>query len=762
MFRNTLFVKLFFFLFVVVVALIPSIYYFTTPLVDQHFYAIEERSGKTTLDTIYTLLKQTQQDLASLENYALESHKRKLRDIVAIASVSLDRIYAKYQQGELTYDEAKKEAIETISCFRYDNNDYLYVCDYDANFIYHPDAELNGTNGSQLKDLNGRLIVVPMISGARSSSESYHDYWWNRLGAQSPIHKLTYSKNLPLWKWVIGSGVYLEDVKHETDLRKKELIASLREFVRSAKVATSGYLYIFDGDLNMIIHPNSNIEKTNFATMLNPLTGKSIGQELMDVAHNTDNHLLYTWDKPSDPGNYSYDKVAWVRYFAEYDYYIASSVYVDDLKSSGTVLATRLFQITLGAILLFALCGVALIYNVTSAIKRLALVADRIVGGDLTVKARVYRKDEIGQLGSSFNLMVDKLKEQIDTLEQRVVTRTTEQNVLVAALEQSNIETNMLKNANEMLGECRNPEEVFQAVRIIMLKAFPESSGSLFSLGYEGQRLEVVVDWNSSPSQVGRVYEYDACFAIRRGSSYVYDGDDSQLPCPHIGENFSRVSVCVPISAYGDTFGILNLGCGSIANKDMQRSHGLVEDIAAYTASALANLRLRIRLHQQSIRDPLTGLYNRRYMDASLRQEENRARRNGTQVGIVMLDVDHFKRFNDTYGHEAGDEILRVLGKILRDHFRESDIVCRYGGEEFIVILPEIGTEQCRTKAEQLRGLVENNAYIFSDNEKLAITISLGVALFPLHGEEIRSVVKSADDALYQAKDKGRNVVEYA
>lgn len=762
MFRNTLFVKLFFFLFIAVVALIPTIYYFTTPLVDQHFYAIEQRSGKTTLDTIYTLLKQTQQDLVLLDNYALESHKRKLNDIVSIASVTLDRIYLKHKKGELTFEEAKREAVETIRCFLYENNDYLYICDYDGNFIYHPDPDVNGTNGLQIKDVNGQRILLPMIRNARSSGEGYHEYMWNRLGGEAPIPKLTYSKNLPLWGWVIGSGVYLEDVRQEADQRKAELIASLREFVRSAKVATSGYLYIFDGDLNMIIHPNSNIEKTNFSSMVNPLTGKSIGQELMAAAYRSDNRLLYKWDKPSDPGSYRYDKVAWVRYFAEFDYYIASSVYVDDLKNSGDALALRLFQITLSAVLLFALCGVGLIYNVTSAIKRLALVANRIVGGDLSVKAQVHRKDEIGQLGCSFNLMVDKLKEQIDTLEQRVRTRTTEQDALVTALEQSNTETNILKNANEMLGECRNPDEVFQAVRLIMLKAFPQSCGSLFSLGYEGQRLEVVADWNCSPTQVGRVYEYDACFAIRRGSSYLYDGDESQLPCPHFSENFSHASICVPVSAYGDTFGVLHLECDTFATKDKPRSQGMVEDIAAYTASALANLRLRVRLHQQSIRDPLTGLFNRRYMDASLRQEENRASRNQTQVGIVMLDVDHFKRFNDTYGHEAGDEILCVLGKILRDHFRESDIVCRYGGEEFIVILPDITAEQCQTKAEQLRVLVESSAYIISGNEKLAITISLGVALFPLHGDEVRSVVKAADDALYRAKEKGRNLVEYA
>jgi len=759
MFRNTLFAKLFLLLFVTAILVFPSVYYFTIPLIDQHIYELEERSGKVTLDTIYTLLKQTQKDLAAWEAYSLESHKRNLRDIVMIAASALQRIHDNYQQGSISYAQAKEEAIATVKAFRYGNNDYLYLCDYKANFIYHPDPRLNDTNGVELKDVNGRLIMQPMIKKARTAGEGYYDYLWHRLGEDKPLHKLTYTVDLPEWGWVLGSGVYLEDVQHETNLRREEVLSFLREFVRSARIAENGYLYIFDGDLNMLIHPNSNIENTNFADLKNPLTGKSIGQELLTVAHSKDYKLVYQWDKPSDPGNYIYQKVAWVRYLPEYDYYVASSVYIDDLQLSGQVLAKRLFHIGLVTMVLIMLLGSALIFNVTHAIKRLVHMANKIVSGDLSELATIDRKDEIGQLGHSFNLMVDKLKDQIDTLETRVAERTREQTQLVAEMEQSNSETTMLKDANVVLHECRTSEEVFRAVSLIIANAFPESSGSLYSLGYEGQQLEVVADWHCASENLGAIYNYDACFAMRRGTTYVYHVDDGQLSCPHFTESAETATVCIPISAYGDTFGVLSVCFREIPADQHKRMISLFEDISEYAASALANLRLRMRLQQQSIRDPLTGLFNRRYMDEVLRQEESRASRSASQVGIIMMDVDHFKRFNDTYGHEAGDEMLRNLGEILRDHFRDSDITCRYGGEEFIAILPDITLGQCKAKAEHLRAVVERSASIIHISETLSITLSLGVALFPLHGDTMRTVVRLADDALYQAKAEGRNRV---
>ena len=647
------------------------------------------------------------------------------------------------------------------SCYKYAKNDYLYISDYAGNFIYHPDPHLNGTNSSNLKDLHGKLIVTPMIQKARMNGEVYHDYWWNRLGEDQPGHKLTYTKDLPDWGWVVGSGVYLDDIRHETAGRRAEIIASLRDYLRSTKIAENGYMYIFDGDLNMIIHPNTNIEGTNFSALKNPITGKSIGAELMAAARSSDNKLVYKWDKPSDPGHYIYDKVAWVRYLPEYDYYVASSVYVDDLLSGGKQLAARLFQVAIATIVFLTFCGVVLIYNITRALKILATTANQVVSGDFTGKAAVNRKDEIGQLGDSFNRMVDKLKEQIDNLESGVEERTVSSSLLVEELEQKNMETRTLKEANEILQACRNDSEVFQAVSLIVQKTIPDIYGSLFSLVYEGQRLEVVTDWNAEKSNVGCIYEYDSCLALRRGSIYIFEDMAKQLPSPHLDSDVSPgCSVCIPITAYGETFGILHLELSRLKNDQLSsRRIQLLENVAEYTANTLANLRLRSRLQQQSIRDPLTDLFNRRYMEEAMRHEENRALRNGSQVAIIMLDIDHFKQFNDAYGHDAGDEILQLLGQLLKSHFRESDMPCRYGGEEFVVILPEISLEQCVKKAEQLRLVTRERIKIYRQGKDIGITLSLGVAIFPLHGESLGMVLKRADEALYQAKERGRDMV---
>ncbi|MCK5915900.1 MAG: cache domain-containing protein, partial [Deltaproteobacteria bacterium] len=413
-----------------------------------------------------------------------------------------------------------------------------------------------------------------------------------------------------------GSGVYLNDIQHETAVRREEIIAFLRDYLRSTKIAANGYMYIFDGDLNMIIHPNSNIEGTNFSSLENPVSGKSVGKELMAVATASNNKLVYKWDKPSDPGHYVYDKVAWVRYLPEYDYYVASSVYMEDLLSSGKQLAARLFQVAIFTIIFLTVCGLALIHNMTQALKTLALAANRVVSGDLTGKTNIRRKDEIGQLGHSFNRMVDKLKEQIDNLEAGVEDRTASLSLLVKQLEQNNTETNILKEANEMLQACRNDNEVFQAVRLIMQKAFPRAYGSLLSLIYEGQRLKVVVDWNCEESSTGDVHGYDSCFALRRGSTYLLENLEKQLPCPHMGSRVLESTICTPITAYGDTFGILHIEHPYGEDNDQStRMISVIENVAEYTANTLANLHLRSRLQQQSIRDPLTDLFNRRYME---------------------------------------------------------------------------------------------------------------------------------------------------
>jgi diguanylate cyclase (GGDEF)-like protein len=177
---------------------------------------------------------------------------------------------------------------------------------------------------------------------------------------------------------------------------------------------------------------------------------------------------------------------------------------------------------------------------------------------------------------------------------------------------------------------------------------------------------------------------------------------------------------------------------------------------------ALASIKLHEGLRQQTIRDPLTSLFNRRYMQESLDREVRRAVRSKRPLGIVMLDIDHFKNFNDSFGHHAGDLMLREFGKLLTIHVRGEDIICRYGGEEFVLILPEASLEATRLRAEELRKAA-SLLKLESQGQYLGgVTISIGVAGFPDHGESAESIMRAVDQALYRAKAEGRDRVVVA
>ncbi len=194
----------------------------------------------------------------------------------------------------------------------------------------------------------------------------------------------------------------------------------------------------------------------------------------------------------------------------------------------------------------------------------------------------------------------------------------------------------------------------------------------------------------------------------------------------------------------------------------MMESKGMVVTrVAEHYALSLVNLRLRETLKQDSIRDALTGMYNRRYMEGSLERETRRAERHNVPVGIIMIDVDHFKHFNDTHGHEAGDVALRELGLFLRKNTRGEDIACRYGGEEFLLILPEASLENTRQRAEFLREEAQKLKIMYREKQ-LQVSISVGVAALPNHGSDVKEAVKAADAALYRAKTGGRNQVVVA
>jgi diguanylate cyclase (GGDEF)-like protein len=235
------------------------------------------------------------------------------------------------------------------------------------------------------------------------------------------------------------------------------------------------------------------------------------------------------------------------------------------------------------------------------------------------------------------------------------------------------------------------------------------------------------------------------------------------MQCRHLYEAASSSYLCLPLIAQGQTLGMLHFqGLRKLIPDETDWLQRRAETVAAHVALALTNIGLRETLQHQAIHDPLTGLFNRRYLDETMVREIHRVQRKGAPLGVIMLDLDHFKPFNDTFGHEAGDNLLRALGKFLLTQVRQEDVACRYGGEEFVLIMPEASLDVVKARAEEIREKVPQLQVLHRGQLLKSITVSLGLAMFPGCGSTAEDVLLAADDAMYQAKREGRNRVVVA
>ncbi|MFB2971405.1 PAS domain S-box protein [Aerosakkonema sp. BLCC-F183] len=326
----------------------------------------------------------------------------------------------------------------------------------------------------------------------------------------------------------------------------------------------------------------------------------------------------------------------------------------------------------------------------------------------------------------------------------------------VDRLEQRNQEIVQLGELSDVLQACLTVEEAYSAIAKLVQPLFPNMAGGIFITSPSRKLVEMVASWGTSlVSQ--QMFAPNECWALRRGREHSVTDAHSGLLCKHIHSHPAE-SLCVPMMAQGEAIGMLHLSTQA-EGQLTQAKQILARTVSEHIAMALANLKLRETLQHQSIRDVLTGLFNRRYLEESLEREIHRAKRKQQSLGIIMLDVDHFKQFNDTFGHDAGDAVLRELGLLLQKQIRASDIACRYGGEELTVILPETSLEDTRKRAEQLRLAVKHLSVQHHGQLLGAITLSLGVAVFPDCGNTGEEIIQAADAALYRAKKQGRDRV---
>jgi len=290
-------------------------------------------------------------------------------------------------------------------------------------------------------------------------------------------------------------------------------------------------------------------------------------------------------------------------------------------------------------------------------------------------------------------------------------------------------------------------------------KLLPGVSGTLFLLRDEDDHvLDRHTQWGTPSDQPPQI-DIESCWSLRHGARY-HTADSGDLPCAHYRKPADDATgrLCIPLVTHDELVGMLHLE-GLAAGADHEEQERLAVTVAEQLALALGNARLRESLRRQSVLDPLTGLFNRRHFDAALKRELARARRKNVPVSLVLVDIDHFKRVNDDYGHAVGDAVLRTIAQQLRQGIREGDIACRYGGEEMVLLLPECSATDAGARAEAIRIALAAIAPHPQGEGPERVTASFGVAAYPLHAEDAEALFWAADKALYRAKEYGRNRV---
>jgi len=588
MFKSKILRKFLMAIAILVIGYTVAIVFIALPQIDKTINKLEEQNAKEVLDKIMLLTDNVGKNLEDFKKESLQKHKEELKNITDVVHSMMENTYEEAKDNPKELEKRKKILLDRISKVRYGGNNYIFVVDYNATMLSHPYIK-RGSDMNHVFDIKGEPIVPRLIEVARRNGEGFTHYWWKKNnGDDKPYEKLTYSRDCKKLKMVVGTGVYIDDIDREIEKRKKELFDELRSIMKKTRIGKTGYIYIFD-EHRMIIHPNSNIDGMNFKKLPNPGKGTFIYDDLVKAAKSS-GILRYKWDKPTDKGHYVYDKISWIRYVPSMKLYVVSSAYVSELEAAATTLHNRIILLGILILLLSLVFSAYYLHRLFSPVCALTETVNKIAKGNYSIRAKVTTDDEIATLANNFNLMVDRLEEQINNLDQKVKAKTA-------------------------------------------------------------------------------------------------------------------------------------------------------------------------ALRELAVTDPLTKLYNRRYFSEISTRIFELSERERSELSVMMLDIDKFKSINDTYGHQVGDQVIITLAKIINGIKRESDIVCRYGGEEFIILLPKTSKAGALDLAQRIRVAIEEHEIILENkDETVKFTVSLGVAeLEYTKDNEIEDVIRRADNAMYIAKREGRN-----
>lgn len=415
----------------------------------------------------------------------------------------------------------------------------------------------------------------------------------------------------------------------------------------------------------------------------------------------------------------------------------------------------RLAIIGGGVVALLVVCSFALLIR---GIRRpLATMMRAMTAlGDGEQDARIdtaMGSEEFNRLAQGYNAMAERLRNAVAdqaNSERQLQTANAELHRNSETLRERGSVIGLLGGMSHRMQAARTDDELAQIIKVFVPRVLPNVPGALYAHNNSRNCLVPIASWGGT-NVPPEGFAPDRCWALRRGQSHYVAGPGGDIVCSHVGED--EVYHCEPLLAGGEVIGVLYLQ-GQIESENRFRMNVLTENIA----SALVNHRLQRSLREQTIRDPLTGLFNRRYMEETLKLEIARASRAGTPLSLVMCDVDHFKRFNDEFGHDAGDAVLQVVAAEMRSRFRDGDVVCRFGGEEFTIIAPGTTADALAGRVEVVRRAIAELTVRHGSRSLGSTSMSFGIATWsPTMARDGSTLIQAADMALYQSKREGRN-----
>ncbi|AMK23617.1 MULTISPECIES: diguanylate cyclase [unclassified Sphingobium] len=406
-------------------------------------------------------------------------------------------------------------------------------------------------------------------------------------------------------------------------------------------------------------------------------------------------------------------------------------------------------EIMLGATALLFLCVLYFILKqrILRPVVRLSDVVTRLAAQDFAaVPPDFPQVDEIGDMAQAVRIFRENGLERQRLEQERDTDRITR---------------DQLSRMTQRLQGCDSIGDLVEVVRRFAPEIAPGFAGRLYIHDTRRNAMVQACDW-LSPRQSGEEFAPTACWALRRGQIHKPTGELVDIPCEHLAGNVLSPTICIPLTAQGESIGLLYVEQPDDGTADqISRTERYLEMLAENISLALANLRLRDVLRQMAMADPLTGLANRRRFDTVYKEQVIRAESAMTPLACLMVDIDHFKRFNDTHGHDAGDAVLRAVGGVLNEALREKDCAFRLGGEEFVLLMPGFAQDQAIDRAIQVQQKLQDLRVDHRGEELGPITASFGLAVFPDHGRAER-LVRTADAALLRAKNQGRNQIVIA